>query len=403
MLESQEITSVRNGMSVIKDPFDPRCVIDKDGLAQALKHFTSSTLTMRLSGITQINNYICIFNDYCQSEGSIGGHTDGEELVDWILENKIIEHIFGPNLHVEVIKQSHIVLNFVVNHITKEHIDVIWSSSQLKHCSRQVFDILTPLIKNMSIDAVLHLYSLIRNLEPKDHTDHTLMLSSCLLKYIWTKSLNLSEPSSFARDSCNPLDDLSLVKSPIFTLLPPSPIDRQQGDQSSSSPSPSMEGSEDEEDEEFEMPMKFRPETKERVKDVLALGSHQTSGESQSSSDEGMETKDSTARVLTMTRRKTHLPSYRVKLMNERKYIESKYGPSSESNKKDSDTDDDQPMVDKVPSKTKFLTDLGKRKNSVMPVQDFTDSELPISQITSSHLAKMNDNDEEENLFIGKF
>lgn len=391
-------------MSVIKDPFDPRCVIDKDGLAQALKHFTSSTLTMRLSGITQINNYICIFNDYCQSEGSIGGHADGEELIDWILENKIIEHIFGPNLHVEVIKQSHIVLNFVVNHITKEHIDVIWSSSQLKHCSRQVFDILTPLIKNMNIDAVLHLYSLIRNLEPKDHTEHTLMLSSCLLKYIWTKSLNLSEPA-FVRDSCNPLDDLSLVKSPIFTLLPPSPIDRQHGDQSSSSPSPSMEGSEDDDDEDYEMPMKFRSPTKERVKDILAMESHQTSGESQSSSDEGMEAKDSATRVMTMARRKTHLPPSRsAVLAYERKFSERKYGVvvgSSQSNKKDSDTDDDQPMVDKVPTKSKLSPESGKRKNSVLPIQEVPDSESPISQLASSHLAKISDNKEDNNLFIG--
>ncbi|RWS20998.1 ubiquitin carboxyl-terminal hydrolase 34-like protein [Leptotrombidium deliense] len=119
--------------SVIIDPLDPRCVIDKEGLALALKYFTSSTLTMHLAGIAQINNYISLFNEFCQTEGGITPRqADGEELVDWILSNKMIEHIFGPN-----------------------------------HCSRQVLDILTPVIKNMSVPTVLYLYALIRKMEPK--------------------------------------------------------------------------------------------------------------------------------------------------------------------------------------------------------------------------------------------
>lgn len=37
--------------------------IDRDGLQISLKYFSSSTLTMRLSGIAQINNYITMYND----------------------------------------------------------------------------------------------------------------------------------------------------------------------------------------------------------------------------------------------------------------------------------------------------------------------------------------------------
>lgn len=37
--------------------------IDRDGLRISLKYFSSSTLTMRLSGIAQINNYITMYND----------------------------------------------------------------------------------------------------------------------------------------------------------------------------------------------------------------------------------------------------------------------------------------------------------------------------------------------------
>lgn len=119
----------------------------------------------------------------------------GEELGNWIIENKIIEHIFGPNLHVEVIKQSHSILNFVASRITTEHIDCIWSAAQLKHCSRQVLDILLPLIKNLKLKPVLHLYCLLCKLEPKEHTEQTLVLASQLLKYIWCHA-TIGEPIS---------------------------------------------------------------------------------------------------------------------------------------------------------------------------------------------------------------
>lgn len=55
--------------------------------------------------------------------------------------------------------------------ITNEHIDIIWQAAQLKHCSKQVHDLLPPLIKNLEAGPVLHLYSLLCRLEPKDHTE----------------------------------------------------------------------------------------------------------------------------------------------------------------------------------------------------------------------------------------
>ena len=176
----------------------------------------------------------------------------GEELANWVLNNRIIEHIFGPNSHVEVIKQSHIVLNFVASQITIEHIDVIWSASQMKHCGRQVLDILLPLIKNLKLKPVLHLYWLLKSLEPKEHTEQTLVLASQLLKYIWAQS-NGSDMSNTGLSpgiqSVKMLEDLTLVRSPIFTILPGSgQKNRHNGDSSSSSGS--VDNSDDEDDDE---------------------------------------------------------------------------------------------------------------------------------------------------------
>lgn len=205
----------------INSPIENRYLIDKDGLMLALKYFQSSTLTMRLSGIAQINNTISMFNEYLQAENTISSlrHSEGEQFVEWILSNRIIEHIFGPNLHVEVIKQSQIILNFVVSHLTPEQIDVIWSASQLKHCSKQVFDILMPLIKNMNIPAVLHLYGLLKQLDVREHTEQTLCLASYLLKFIWSKSFNIHEPTG--RPQLSALDNVAIKKNYINMLVNP--------------------------------------------------------------------------------------------------------------------------------------------------------------------------------------
>lgn len=159
--------------SAVKDPLDSPLTFDKDGLDLAFKYFTSSTLTMRLAGISQINSHINMFNELCNNESIIEVENVGQNLANWLIENQIISHIFGPNLHVEVIKQSHIILSFLAMEckITNEHTDIIWQAAQLKHCSKQVHDLLPPLIKNLEAGPVLHLYGLLCKLEPKDHTE----------------------------------------------------------------------------------------------------------------------------------------------------------------------------------------------------------------------------------------
>jgi len=55
--------------------------------------------------------------------------------------------------------------------ISNDHVDIIWQAAQLKHCSKQVYDILSSLICHMEPGPVLHLHHLLKKLEPKDHTE----------------------------------------------------------------------------------------------------------------------------------------------------------------------------------------------------------------------------------------
>lgn len=175
--------------SAVKDPIDAVLPsFDRDGLDLAFKYFTSTTLTMRLAGIAQINAHITAFNELCNSETVAEVEQVGHALAAWLTENNIIAHIFGPNLHVEVIKQSHIVLSFLAmeGRITCSDMDTMWQAAQLKHCGRPVYDLLAPLVKHLAPTPVLHLYSLLGKLEPKDHTEQSLFLASALIKFIWT-------------------------------------------------------------------------------------------------------------------------------------------------------------------------------------------------------------------------
>lgn len=175
--------------SAIKDPLDSQISFDTEGLALAFKYFTSSTLTMRLAGMSQINAHINLFNDICTTETVAEVELIGRKLADWLTENQIISHLFGPNLHVEVIKQSHIVLNFlaVENHITEEHISLIWQAAQLKHCSKTIYDILPALVKNLAPKPATHLYMLLCRLDPKEHTEQSIYIISALTKLIWAR------------------------------------------------------------------------------------------------------------------------------------------------------------------------------------------------------------------------
>lgn len=181
--------------AAIKDPLDSQITFDTEGLALAFKYFTSSTLTMRLAGMTQINAHINLFNEICTSETVAEVEVVGQKLADWLTENQIISHLFGPNLHVEVIKQSHIVLNFlaVENQITEEHINLIWQAAQLKHCSKPVYDILPSLVKNLAPRPAMHLYTLLCRLDPKEHTEQSIYITSALTKLIWSRDNNTKQ------------------------------------------------------------------------------------------------------------------------------------------------------------------------------------------------------------------
>ncbi|XP_028316758.1 ubiquitin carboxyl-terminal hydrolase 34 isoform X2 [Gouania willdenowi] len=192
--------------STVKEPLDSALCFDKESLDLAFKYFMSPTLTMRLAGLSQITNQLHTFNDVCNNESLLSDTETSiaKDLADWLIHNSVVEHIFGPNLHIEIIKQCQVILNFLAaeGRLSTQHVDCIWAAAQLKHCSRYIHDLFPSLIKNLDPVPLRHVLNLVSGLHPSSHTEQTLYLASMLIKALWNNALTakaqLSKQSSFA-------------------------------------------------------------------------------------------------------------------------------------------------------------------------------------------------------------
>ncbi|XP_051939696.1 ubiquitin carboxyl-terminal hydrolase 34 isoform X4 [Hippocampus zosterae] len=192
--------------STVKEPLDSALCFDKESLDLAFKYFMSPTLTMRLAGLSQITNQLHTFNDVCNNESLVSDTETSiaKDLADWLIHNNVIEHLFGPNLHIEIIKQCQVILNFLAaeGRLSTQHVDCIWAAAQLKHCSRYIHDLFPSLIKNLDPVPLRHVLDLVSSLHPSAHTEQTLYLASMLIKALWNNALaakaQLSKQSSFA-------------------------------------------------------------------------------------------------------------------------------------------------------------------------------------------------------------
>ncbi|XP_030883875.1 ubiquitin carboxyl-terminal hydrolase 34-like [Leptonychotes weddellii] len=80
-------------------------------------------------------NQLHTFNDVCNNESLVSDTETSiaKELADWLISNNVVEHIFGPNLHIEIIKQCQVILNFLAaeGRLSTQHIDCIWAAAQV--------------------------------------------------------------------------------------------------------------------------------------------------------------------------------------------------------------------------------------------------------------------------------
>lgn len=84
--------------SSVRDPLDSSFNFDIEGLELAFKYFNSTTLTMRLAGMAQINAHINLFNEICTTETVGEIEIVGQKLGDWLLTIRQPLTFFTPTM-----------------------------------------------------------------------------------------------------------------------------------------------------------------------------------------------------------------------------------------------------------------------------------------------------------------
>lgn len=153
-------------------------------LSMALRFLKSSNMKKRLNGINEIKAIIESTTDLFvkrswKEEGSPirSRWLKPEYLCKWIEDNKLVEYILGDSSHVEVIKRSATVLQFLSHNqqLTKHHLDLLWGSLEDKHEATVlgVYDTINEIADDLDRKAIDYIFSKIKTIPIKKYNEQT--------------------------------------------------------------------------------------------------------------------------------------------------------------------------------------------------------------------------------------
>ena len=103
-----------------------------------------------------------------------------EKLKNWIIQQQIVEYLFGDETHVELIKRSSVILGFLcqMNGLSNEHLNLIWKSTEGKYEDYilAIYDTITELSGVMSVEALEFMFSKMVMVPVEEYTEVTVSL-----------------------------------------------------------------------------------------------------------------------------------------------------------------------------------------------------------------------------------
>ena len=157
-------------------------------LGLALRFLKSPEMKKRLTGINEIKSIV-------RSTERIGSRMvqhkwqdddsprvksrwlKPEYLINWIEEHKLVEYLLGESSHVEVIKRSSSLLIFLANnnHLTVEHLDLLWKSQEDKHEATVlgVYETINEIANYLSKEGISYLFEKINSMPVKKYNEQT--------------------------------------------------------------------------------------------------------------------------------------------------------------------------------------------------------------------------------------
>lgn len=135
---------------------------EESELQFCLKLLKSLYLEKRLKGINELKEFIDRvdpLNEYKYRDTNKKlRYFNKELLLQFFIDNQIIEFIMGENFHIEVFKRSLNLMSFfsMNGRLTKEHLNALWNVSEEKHNTnkKEIHQIIIELSKMLSLEAL---------------------------------------------------------------------------------------------------------------------------------------------------------------------------------------------------------------------------------------------------------
>ena len=158
------------------DRQDGMRMADQRRLEFALKGFRSQFLERRLASLNDINDILetLELKDGTRDEEYGPFWVTKEYMCEWLQKNSILEIIFTRNLHLEVLKRSYRIMNFLAanNKILAKEVEMIWDVAAGKHetIQKNIYDLLHNIARFLKPETLRMLIDKIRT---QSHASYT--------------------------------------------------------------------------------------------------------------------------------------------------------------------------------------------------------------------------------------
>ena len=170
-------------------------MIEQFRLDMALVMLKFDYLERRLNGLTEINELIIMTLNkerrsrglFVQKDAPIAKYLDSEYLLNWIKDNKILDSLFGVNIHEALISRSLDIFRFFAskNSLSSSYIDLLWNSSlgdQTESFVNTIYKVIKQLSISLNWELLEYIMLRIKELNSNLYTSKLLKLTKKLIK-----------------------------------------------------------------------------------------------------------------------------------------------------------------------------------------------------------------------------
>lgn len=94
----------------------------------------------------------------------VTGYLNNESMLEWLMQSKVLEIIFGQGAHIEIVKRAQPILSFIAKQskgmLDEATIELIWKCQDGKHeeMIRTVYNLIEQVLPSLNIKIVNFLF-----------------------------------------------------------------------------------------------------------------------------------------------------------------------------------------------------------------------------------------------------